>query len=134
MGRTTQDGVYRSTWKVGFESLGARHCDVPSHRWQVSRDIVACQGLRWAGAWWSVQGLLVAGRVEGEFAQQFAGLGVDDADVAVRDEGDESFPGVLAAQTDVVEPAVVADGQDHGGVGAIASGPVVDRDRGFPAS
>jgi hypothetical protein len=71
------------------------------------------------------------GWVEGEFAQQFAGLGVDDADVAVRDEGDESFSRVLAAQTDVVEPAVVADGQDAGGVGAIASGSVVDRDRGF---
>jgi hypothetical protein len=58
-------------------------------------------------------------------------VGVDGADVAVRDEGDELFSRVLAAQTDVVEPAVVADGQDAGGVGAIASGPVVDRDRGF---
>jgi hypothetical protein len=86
-------------------------------------------GLRRAWAWWSAEWLVVAVWVEGELAEEFAGLGVDDADVAVGDESDESFPRVFAAQADVVEPAVVADGEDAGGVGAVASGPVVDADR-----
>ena len=34
-----------------------------------------------SGAGWSAGGLVVPGRVEGEFAQEFAGGGVDDADV-----------------------------------------------------
>ena len=85
----------------------------------------------WAGAWGSAEWLVVAGWVEGEFAEEFAGVGVDDADVAVGDEGDESFSCVLASQADVVEPAVVADGQDAGGIGSVAAGAVVDRDRRF---
>ena len=42
-------------------------------------------GLR-CGSWWSSGGLVVAGGVDGEFAEEFAGGGVDDADVEVVDE------------------------------------------------
>jgi hypothetical protein len=40
-----------------------------------------------AGAGWSAEGLVVAVGVEGELAEEFAGFGVDEADVAVGDEG-----------------------------------------------
>ncbi len=45
--------------------------------------------------------LVVLGGVEGEFAEEFAGLGVDDADGKVGDEGEDSFAGVFAAESDV---------------------------------
>ena len=37
------------------------------------------------GAGWPAGGLVAAGGVEGQFAQEFAGGGVDDADVQVLD-------------------------------------------------
>jgi hypothetical protein len=54
------------------------------------------------GAWWAAEGLVVAVGVEGQLAQQFAGLGVDDADVEVGDEGEHAGAGVFSAQADVV--------------------------------
>jgi hypothetical protein len=47
-------------------------------------------------------GLVGAGEVEGELAQEFAGGGVDDADVEVLDEQDELGPVVGPADADVV--------------------------------
>src|ERR1035441_7721618 len=44
-------------------------------------------------AWWLAGGLVVPGRVEGEFAQEFAGGGVDDPDVQVADEHQDRGPG-----------------------------------------
>jgi hypothetical protein len=79
----------------------------------------------------AAEGLVVAAGVEGEFAEEFAVLGVDDADVAVGDEGQNAFAGVFAAQADVAQLAVVAQRDDPGGVGLVAADPVVDRDRGF---
>jgi hypothetical protein len=39
--------------------------------------------------------LVAAGDVDGEFAEEFAGGGVDDADVAVGDEDDDVGSGVV---------------------------------------
>ena len=49
------------------------------------------------GAARSAGGLVVAVRVEGQFADEFAGGGVDDADVQVLDEHQDAGPGVGAA-------------------------------------
>ena len=56
--------------------------------------------------------MVVAGGVEGEVAEEFAGGGVDDADLEVVDEHDDGGPVVGSADADVVESAVVAQG--HG--------------------
>ena len=37
------------------------------------------------GAWWAAGGLVVAGGVQGELAEDLAGGGVDDGDVEVLD-------------------------------------------------
>ena len=58
----------------------------------------------------AAEGLVVAGGVEDEVAEQFAGGGVDDAEVAVGDEHDDAGSGVFMAEADVVEAAVVAEG------------------------
>jgi hypothetical protein len=47
-------------------------------------------------------GLVVAGGVEGEVAERFAGGGVDDPDVEVGDEEDDGGSGVGSAQANVV--------------------------------
>ena len=52
--------------------------------------------------------MVVLGRVEGEGAQDFAGGGVDDADVEVVDEYNDVGPCVWSADADVVKSAVVA--------------------------
>src|SRR5687767_4856914 len=66
-------------------------------------------------------GLVVAGRVEGELAEEFTGGGVDDADVEVVDEHQDWRAGVGAADADVVEAAVVAEGDAAGGVDAVVA-------------
>ena len=70
-------------------------------------------------------GLVVAGGVEGEVAEQFAGGGVDDADVEVLDEQDDVGSGVGPADADVVEPAAVAEGDGAGGVDLVGADAVV---------
>ena len=75
------------------------------------------------GSGWPSCGLIVAGGVEGELAEEFAGGGVDDADVEVLDEQDDVGSGVGPADADVVEAAAVAQGDVAGladGVGADA--------------
>lgn len=59
--------------------------------------------------------------VEGEGAEEFAGGGVDDADVAVVDEREDGGSGVGSSDADVVESAVVAEGDDAAGVDAVAA-------------
>ena len=54
-------------------------------------------------------GLVGACGVEGEGAEDFAGGGVDDADVEVGDEHHDGGPGVGSADADLVEVAVVAE-------------------------
>ena len=52
-------------------------------------------------------GLVVAGGVEGEVADDFAGVVVDDADVEVVDHDDDGGAGLGAADADVVQSTVV---------------------------
>jgi hypothetical protein len=70
-------------------------------------------------------GLVVAGGVEGEFAEQFAGGGGDDADVQVLDEQQDVGSGVGAADAEVVEAAAVAQGHDAVGADLVGADPVV---------
>ena len=72
--------------------------------------VFALAGCSFRGSGWPAGGLVVAGGVEGEVAEQFAGGGVDDADVEVVDEHDDVGPGVGPADADVVEFAGVAEG------------------------
>ena len=46
------------------------------------------------GAWWSAGGLVVAGGVEDEFAEELTGGGVDDPDVQGVDEQQDVGSGV----------------------------------------
>jgi hypothetical protein len=70
--------------------------------------------------------LVVLGGVEGEFAQEFAGGGVDDADVEVLDEDQDVGSGVGSGDAEVVQPAVDSEGDDAGVVDAVGADPVVD--------
>lgn len=65
--------------------------------------------------------MVVAGGVEGECSEEFAGGGVDDADVAVVDEEEDGGSGVGSSDADVVESAVVAEGDDAAVVDAVAA-------------
>ena len=81
----------------GFESLALRSCDVAGHRSQIPRHRTR-SGPR----------SVVLGRVQDEASEQFAGVAVDDPEVEVT--GEELGAGPGAAKTDVVQSAVVAQG------------------------
>jgi hypothetical protein len=49
-------------------------------------------------SWWSAGGLVVASGVDGQFAEEVFGGGVDDADVEVVDEQDDVGSGVGATR------------------------------------
>lgn len=70
-------------------------------------------------------GLVGAGGVEGELAEEFAGGGVDDADVEVVDQEDDRGARVGSADADVEQAAVVAEGDFAGVVDAVVADPVV---------
>jgi hypothetical protein len=74
--------------------------------------------------------LIVAGRVEGELAERPAVFG-EDADLEVVDKHKYVQAGMVAADADVVEPAVVAE-RDHAvGVDGVVADPEVRvEDRG----
>jgi len=78
---------------------------------------------RWA--WWPAGGLVVAGRVEDQFAEEFAGGGADDADVQVLDQEQGVGSGVGPADADVVEAAAVAQGDVAVDVEFVGADPVV---------
>ena len=65
--------------------------------------------------------LVVACGVEGQFAQELAGGGVDDADLEVLDEQDDAGSGVGSPDADVVESAVVPQGDRAGFVDAVVA-------------
>ena len=50
--------------------------------------------------------MVALGGVEDQLAEEFAGGGVDDADVQVLDEQQDVDSGVGSADTDVVQPAL----------------------------
>src|SRR6202020_2605364 len=95
----------------GFESHTLRTCDVSGHR----NDLEPTTGVRGfvsagcsgRGAGWPAGGLVVAGGVEVQFAEEFASGGVDDADVQVVDEHQDGGSGVGPADADVAELAAV---------------------------
>jgi len=58
-----------------------------------------------------VLGLVVAGWVEVEVSEDFAGRGGDDLDMPVVDQHDDGCLGVGSSDTDVVEFALVAEGE-----------------------
>ena len=59
--------------------------------------------------------------VEGEVAEELAGVGGDDADVAVGDEEGGVGAGVGSADADVVESGVLAEGDRSGLVDALVA-------------
>ena len=69
--------------------------------------------------------MVVAVWVDGELAEEFAGGGVDDSHVKVGDEHDDAGSGVFVAEADVVELAVVAEGDPSGLVDAVVADPPV---------
>jgi hypothetical protein len=69
--------------------------------------------------------LVVAVGVEDEFAEEFAGFGVDDADVEVVNEEEHGCVGVGLTDADVVESAVVTEGDDAGFVDLVVPNAVV---------
>ncbi|WP_243696479.1 hypothetical protein, partial [Aeromicrobium camelliae] len=69
-------------------------------------------------------------RVDLQFAEEFAGGGVDDSDVEVGDEQDDVGSGVGSSDADVVEATGDAQGDDAAGVDAV----VADAGVGFGVS
>ena len=64
-------------------------------------------------------GLVVAVRVEDEFAEEFTGGDADDSDVQVIDEEHDAGPGMAAADANVVKAATVAQGDRAVGVDTV---------------
>jgi hypothetical protein len=69
--------------------------------------------------------LVVPAGVEGELAEEFTGLFVDHPDVQVLDHQQDVCSGVGSADADVMQPAVVAQGDASGVVDAVAADPFV---------
>ena len=82
-----------------------RHCDVARHTGRLEPSVRFCLGFAEAS------GLVIDGWVEHEFSDQFAGGGVDDADVETADQHQHGGSGVGSADADVVQPAGVAEGE-----------------------
>ena len=72
-----------------------------------------------------MDGLVVAGGVDDQLAQQLAGGRVDDADVEVLDEQQDGGSGVGSPDTDVVEAAGDPQGEFAVGVDAVVPDAVV---------
>jgi hypothetical protein len=76
-------------------------------------------GCAFRGSWRPSGGLVVAGGVEGEVAEELTGGGVDDADVQVLDQEKDAGSGVGPSDADVVKTAVIAQGDGAGVVDAV---------------
>ena len=74
---------------------------------------------------WVLRWVVVAFGVEDQFAEELAGCCVDDADLEVLDEQDDAGSGVGSADADVVQSAVVPQGDRAGVVDAVVSDPFV---------
>ncbi len=86
-------------------------CDVSRHRGRPNPILVGSAVRCLAGgAGWSAGALVSLGWVESELTEEFAGGGVDDADVEIFDQDDDAGSGVGSADADGVEPALVAQG------------------------
>src|SRR2546429_5600588 len=107
-------------------------CDVSRHRNDpeptLGFGVSLFAGRAWCSGWgpWGPSGgLVVLAGVEDQFAQQFAGDGVDDAYVQVLDEQQDVGPGVGPAGADVVEAPAVAQGDGAVGVEPVGADSVV---------
>jgi hypothetical protein len=69
--------------------------------------------------------LVVASGIEGEPADQLAGVGGEDPDVEIGDEQLDRPALVGPAEADVVQPAVVAKGDGAAGVDLVLADPEV---------
>jgi hypothetical protein len=105
------------------DEQGRPECDVSGHR--NDPEPLMGSGSFWLGAGWAAEWLVVAGLVDGELADEFAGGGVDDPDVQVVNEHEDGRAGVLVAGADVVEFPVDAQGELAGWVGAVGADAVV---------
>src|SRR5688572_5861763 len=76
----------------------------------------------WSG-FADASGLVIDGWVEDQLADELAGGGVDDADVEAVDQHQDGGSGVGSADADVVQPAVVAEGEFAVAVDHIAADP-----------
>jgi hypothetical protein len=86
-----------------------------------------CRGLLgWAG--WQSARLVVTGRVQDQLTDQVAGVAVDDPDVQVVDQKGDRGAGEAGAEADVVQPAVVAQGDGTPAVDLVGPDPVVGGD------
>jgi hypothetical protein len=94
--------------------LVAHRCDAAGHRNDL--EPLTGSGSFWLGGGRTAQWLVVAGRVDGELADECAGGGVDDPDVQVVDEHEDCGAGVLVADADVVEFPADAQGELAGRV------------------
>ena len=74
--------------------------------------------------------MVVPGGVESEVAQDFSGGGVDDFDVEVVDQDQDAGSVVDAADADVVQASVGAQGDRSGLVDAVGADSVVGVDAG----
>jgi len=70
-------------------------------------------------------GLVVAGWVELEVADEFTGGGVDDSDVEVFDDEDDGGAGEGSADADVVHAAGSAEADGAGGVDVVVADSVM---------
>lgn len=71
--------------------------------------------------------MVVPAGVQGEFADELAGVAVQDADVAVVDQDDDVGAAPSFTESDVVQAAVVADGDNAAGVDAVVTYSVMRR-------
>jgi len=83
--------------------------------------LVYAYNLFWASFFGQVSaldaaGLVVAGRVEDEFADQCSSVAVEDADLEVVDEDGDFGAAASFTWADVVEAAVLAQGDDASSV------------------
>src|SRR5215212_4360686 len=97
--------------------LAAHYCDVARHSGRLEPLTRFWSGLA------DALGLVVDVWVEDELADDFAGGGVDDADVEAVDQHQDGGSGVGSADADVVEPAVVAEAEFAVGVDDVAADP-----------
>jgi hypothetical protein len=77
------------------------------------------------GSFGCAGGLVVAGGVENEVAEQFAGGGVEDADLQVLDEQQDVGSGAGPADADVVQAAAGARADVAGFADAVAADALV---------
>ena len=75
----------------------------------------------------SFLGLVLLGRVDGEFGEEFS-VEVDDAHVAVGDEEHDAGVAVAAADAEVHQFGVVAEGDFAGVVDAVSADSMLGRD------